>query len=113
MSKAISLTRRLVLEDAMRVSDGAGGFTETWNAVGELWAEITPGSGRERFGQEVTVSQVPYRIVVRGAPVGAPSRPRAEQRLRDETRIFRIIGVTEYDRDARYLTCFAIEEVAG
>ena len=31
----------------------------------------------------------------------------------DRARVFRIVGVAEYDTDARYLTCFAIEEVAG
>lgn len=110
---AVHLNRKLVLEDAQRVADGAGGFVEAWLPVGELWAHVKAGSGRERFGSGITRSQVPYRIVVRGAPYGAPSRPKPEQRFREGARVFRILGVAEYDRAARYLTCFATEEVAG
>jgi head-tail adaptor len=110
---SVDLNRKLVLEEAARVADGAGGFTETWTAQGALWAHVKAGSGRERFGSGVTVSSVPYRITVRAAPVGAASRPKPEQRFREGARVFRIVGVAEYDRDARYLTCFALEEVAG
>jgi head-tail adaptor len=34
------LSRRLVLEAPDRVPDGAGGFSETWVALGHVWAEI-------------------------------------------------------------------------
>ena len=105
------LNRRLVLEGAVVVADGAGGFSESWAVLGVLWAEVVAGSGRDVAGEEVTVSSVPYRITVRGAPVGAPSRPRADQRLRDGTRLFKIIAVTERDAGGAYLTCFAREEV--
>lgn len=107
------LTRRLVLEEAVRVADQAGGYTEDWLPVGTLWAEIRAGSGRERAGGGMALSVVPYRIIVRHAPSGAPSRPRPDQRFRDGTRIFRILAVAEDDRDPRYLTCHATEEVSG
>ena len=77
------LNRRLQLEAPQRTPDGAGGFTETWAAIGTLWAAFEPGSGGERDGDQLTLSRVPYRIIVRGAPVGAPSRPRPEQRFRE------------------------------
>lgn len=107
----VELNRRLVLERSVQVSDGAGGFSESWAVLGVVWAEVVAGPGRDVAGEEVTVSSVPYRITVRGAPVGAPSRPKAEQRLRDGTRLFRIIAVTERDASGAYLTCFAREEV--
>ncbi len=109
----VHLNRRLVLEEPVRVSDGAGGFTENWVAKGTLWASVKAGTGRERFGAAASLSSVPYRIVVRGAPIGAPSRPAADQRFRDGVRIFAIVGVTEYDPDGRYLTCYANEEGVG
>ena len=105
------LNRKLILEEAQRVPDGAGGYALTWVALGTLWARIEPGTGRERAGEFVTLSQVPYRITVRAAVQGAPSRPRPEQRLRDGARIFRITAVTEEDPEGHYLTCFAQEEV--
>ncbi len=104
------LNRKLVLEDAVQLPDGSGGFAESWVALGEMWGEVMAGTGREKAGEFVTVSSVPYRITVRGAPVGAPSRPKPDQRFREGTRLFRIKAVTERDPQAHYLTCFAFEE---
>ena len=105
------LNRLLVLEEPLRVSDGAGGFTRSWSPVGTLWGEVKVGSGREAAGEEINLAQVTYRITVRGAVVGAPQRPKPEQRLRDQARIFVILAVTEMDFGGHYLTCFAHEEV--
>ena len=106
------LNRRLTLEAPQRVSDGAGGFEEVWVALGVIWAEITARAGRESQAAGVAVSMVPYRIVVRGAPVGHPERPIARQRLRDGNRIFHIRSVAEHDPIGRYLVCMAEEEIA-
>ncbi|MBC7139055.1 MAG: head-tail adaptor protein [Defluviimonas sp.] len=105
------LNRRLHLEQAQRVADGAGGYATEWAVLGTLWASIAPGTGTERAGEFVTLASVPCRITVRGAPVGAPSRPRPDQRLREGPRVFRILAVTEADARGAYLTCFAREEV--
>lgn len=109
----IKLNRRLVLEEAVRVSDGAGGFSENWVPKGTLWAAIKSGSGRERFSTETNVSSVLYQIIVRGASFGAPSRPKPDQRFRDGSRRFVIVGVTEHGTEVGFLTCHAIEEVSG
>jgi len=109
--KGVTLNRALDLESAERVPDGAGGFSENWVALGMLWASIRAGTGREAEAAGLSVSTVPYKITVRAAPVGAPSRPVAGQRLRDGERLFRILSVTEADAAARYLTCIAREEV--
>lgn len=108
---SVELSRALVLEGAVRVANGSGGYAESWQALGTLWAEVVAGSGRDVPGEEVTLSSVPYRITVRGAPVGAPSRPNADQRFREGTRLFRILAVTERDSGGQFLTCFAREEV--
>lgn len=109
--RAVHLGRLLVLERPVRVSDGAGGFAESWEPVGRLWAEISPGQGRDRMGEEVILSQVPYRIIVRGAPQGRARRPAPGQRFRDGGRVFCIQAVTERDPGGLYLTCFAREEI--
>lgn len=106
-----SLDRALVLEEAARVADGAGGFSLLWTALGTLWAEVKSGTGRDVAGEEITVSTVPYRVTVRGAAVGAPSRPKPAQRFRDGARIFTILAVTEADARGQFLTCFVREEV--
>lgn len=110
---APQLNRRLVLEAPVRVADGAGGFVETWTALGSLWAEVTARTGRERAEAGALVSGVAYRIVVRGALYGAIGRPKPEQRFREGERVFVIQAVAERDPEGRYLTCFADEEVAA
>ncbi|MDZ4093313.1 MAG: head-tail adaptor protein [Paracoccaceae bacterium] len=110
--KPVHLNRALVLEGIERVNDGAGGFTEAWVGLGTLWAEVIPGAGRDVAAEEVRLASVPFRITVRGAPQGAPSRPAPGQRFRDGARLFGIIAVTERDPGGRFLLCFAREEVA-
>ncbi len=107
----IRLDRALVLEQPLRVADGAGGSTLTWAAVGTLWAELAPGAWREAAGEEVVLASVSYQITVRAAPVGAPSRPKPEQRFRNGARVFAILAVTERDARGQYLVCFAREEM--
>ncbi len=110
----VELSRKLVLEEPQRVPDGAGGFTQVWVALGIVWADVRAGTGREKeLAGLSTVSIVPYRITVRGAPQGAPSRPRPEQRFRDGGRVFRILAVAERDPRGIYLECFAREEVSS
>lgn len=106
------LNRRLTLESPSRVSDGAGGFSERWMPLGVLWAELTARTGRETIATGAAVSAVPYSVVVRGAPVGHPERPVADQRFRDGNRVFHIRSVAERDPEGRYLICMADEEVA-
>lgn len=110
--KPVNLNRHLVLEAPERSPDGAGGYTETWQPIGEIWAEIVARTGRDVVGSTVQQSRTGYKITVRAAPYGAPSRPKPEQRLRDGSRLFRIEAVTEQDVLGRYLTCYAQEEVA-
>ncbi|OAN84460.1 phage tail protein [Jannaschia sp. EhC01] len=101
--------RKLVLEAPNRASDSAGGFSEVWQALGIIWAEVLPrGAGRE-----VEASELKLKITVRAAPQGAPSRPTAAMRFRDGDRIYRIEAVTETDAAGRYLVCFAKEEVGA
>ena len=105
------LNRRLTLEERQRLGDGAGGFTEHWQAKGVLWAEVIARSGRAGQQAGAPLSDTSYRITVRAAPVGSPARPHPEHRFRDGSRIFDIQAVAESERDGRYLTCFANEEV--
>ena len=110
--KRVTLNRQLVLETPDRTPDGAGGYGETWQQVGTLWAEMIARAGREVTDGTAQLSSTAYKITVRAAPYGAPSRPKPEQRLRDGSRIFRIEAVTDRDPMGRYLTCYAQEEVA-
>lgn len=105
------LNRHLVLEAPSRQPDGRGGYSQIWTALGEVWAEVSARSGRERSEASASLSAVSYRIVVRAAPYGSASRPKPVQRFREGNRLFVIQAVAEFDADGRYLTCFADEEV--
>lgn len=105
------LNRRMVLEARVDVPDGAGGLSVAWEALGEVWAAVAPGTGREGGVEAVNLGELALRITVRGVPEGAPSRPVAGQRLREGGRLFRVLAVAEADAAGRYLTCFAREEV--
>jgi len=107
------LSRRLLLESEQRFPDGAGGFDRVWLTLGELWAEVTPLSAREGVFAEAPVSISVMQVVVRGAPIGDLARPRADQRFRDGSRIYRILAVTEHDPRGHYLRCKTEEEVIG
>ncbi|SHG40208.1 phage head closure protein [Cognatishimia maritima] len=107
------LNRRMLLESVTRNSDGAGGFVESWVALGHVWAEVKPRSGGERDREDVGVSRLDVKVTVRAAPVGSSQRPNAGQRFREGSRIYRIMAVTEPDISGRYLTCLAREEVAA
>ena len=75
MRGRVHLNRRLVLETAVQIADGAGGFAESWVELGTLWADIRARSGREASGEAVALSTTGFRVVVRAAPHGAESRP--------------------------------------
>ncbi len=101
-----------MLEERVATPDGMGGQSVLWAGLGSLWAEMTPRTGRSEVISGREVARQIWRIVVRAAPVGAPSRPRADQRFREGTRIFNIQSVAELDGDARYLLCLAEEGLA-
>lgn len=107
------LNRQLTLETPVRVADGAGGFRETWTALGTVWASVTARTGREAAGAAMPLSRVPYAIVVRAARMGSDARPVASQRFRDGVRVFVILAVAEVDTDGRYLLCTAQEETVA
>ena len=111
--KNVRLNRRLILEAPQSQPDGAGGYSETWVALGEHWAEVQAGMGREKSQDFAVVSAVHYRVIVRAAAHGAPSRPTPDQRFREGNRVFRILAVADHDPSGRFLTCYTYEEVAA
>lgn len=108
--KRPNLTRKLIVEAPLREADGGGGYSETWAAIGEIWAEVVArGAGKEAEAS----SRLKLKITTRAAPQDAASRPQPGMRFRDGVRLFEIEAVTESDPSGRYLTCFANEEVGA
>jgi SPP1 family predicted phage head-tail adaptor len=107
----VDLSRKLVLETRESQPDGSGGHAVTWVPLGTLWADVSARTGREDFVAGQVRHRTKYRIVVRGAPTGAPSRPRPDQRLREGARVFNILSVAEADPRGRYLEIHAEEGI--
>lgn len=107
----VRLLRRLVLESPVTTPDGSGGFAVAWVAEGTIWADVTARTSREDLVGAAVRPRTKYRIIVRGAPIGAPSRPRPEQRLREGARIYDILTVSEHDATGRHLEILAEEGV--
>lgn len=107
------LSRELILETRQLVPDSMGGVVTSWVELGTLWAGVTARTGREGVVAEKETSLGGFRIMVRGAPVGAPSRPRPDQRFREGTRIYNILAVSEADPHGRFLICYAEEGVGA
>lgn len=112
MAAPVHLNRALVLEVPERAPDGAGGHVVTWQPRGTLWAELRARTGREAAEGAAHLARASYRITLRAAPPGSPSRPEAGQRFRMGARLFAILAVLEAGQDGRLLTYFAEEEVA-
>ena len=91
--------------------DGAGGFEDGWQVLGEHWTEMVPLTGRSADHPAGTLAKQRYRISLRAAPVGSSARPKPGQRFRKEARIWHIETVCEADRHGRYLACFCTEEL--
>lgn len=107
----VRLNRRLVLERESAMPDGAGGRNAAWAALGTIWGEMTPRSGREANIDAGTVARAGYRVKLRAQPQGHEGRPRPGDRFRSGTRVFDILSVQEEGLTARHLICNVEEEV--
>jgi head-tail adaptor len=113
LKRAITLDRRLVLEAAESVSDGAGGNTVVWAELGVHWAQVDARSGSGRPREFTTQSRLGLKITVRYAPQGSAARPRPGQRFVEGTRIYAIDAVHEIGSRKNFLVCFSEEEVTS
>lgn len=107
------LSRKLVLEARDDVGDGAGGRSGGWRVLGTHWAQLEARLGRFEKGDGFPRARVPYKVTLRSMPQDAPSRPRAGQRFVEGSRVYSIKAVADEATDARYLICYADEEVAA
>ena len=99
-----SLRHRLVLEEVTRTPDGAGGATETWGTVAELWADLHPLAGREAPHAEQLSGRLTHRVIVRYRAGIVPA-----MRFRLGQRLFHIEAVRDLGERRRHLECLVEE----
>jgi SPP1 family predicted phage head-tail adaptor len=98
------LRHRLTLQAEVMTPDGAGGYVRTWNDVANIWAEIIPFSGRERFFSGKIQAETTHRILLRYR-----SDITAAHRLMFENRIFNIRAIMNA-REQRDVLELLVEE---
>lgn len=100
-----TLKKRVTLQSVSRVSDGQGGFTETWKDGQSVFASIEPVKAYERFQAMQTATPISHKIIMRyNAVVTTASR------LKYEGRIFAVKEVINQDEQNRFLVIKAIEQ---
>jgi SPP1 family predicted phage head-tail adaptor len=94
------LRRRVRIERPVRVSDGGGGFTETWDLVAETWAAIWPRLVDETFALDRVAGRATHDMWIRYRTGIKP-----EMRVVYDNRIFDIRGVIDIEDRLRWLRC--------
>ncbi|MGE0754576.1 MAG: phage head closure protein [Alphaproteobacteria bacterium] len=64
-STSSKLRHRLLLQQENQTSDGAGGYTRSWDDVGYVWAEIRPLRGSERVFAEKLQAETSHALCIR------------------------------------------------
>ena len=113
---ASRLRHRLTLQQEVQASDGAGGYTRSWEDIAELWGEIIPltgsgssarGSGKETLFAEQMQSEISHRILLRYR-----SGVTTAMRLQYENRLFNIRMVADINERHNTLELLVQEGVA-
>jgi len=100
------LRHRLVLEQPVETADGAGGVTRSYATVTTVWAALVPVSARGAVEAAGVGAEVTHRIVIRFGPDITTGH-----RLRDGSRIFRIVAWRDQDGSGRFIEISAQERV--
>jgi len=91
------LKKRVTILKQVRTSDGQGGFTETWQEVGTVWAAIEPISGREYYEAMQLASDVTHRVRMRYMDLTP------HEKIKYDDRVFDIIAVIDVNMEHREL----------
>lgn len=102
---AADLRHRLTIQTLSQVSDGQGGFTESWVDGATLSAKIEPSKGWERFQAQQVATPVTHKITTRYR-----SDLTTAHRLKLGARIFRIKELLNVEERNQWLQIRAIEQ---
>lgn len=96
------LRYKVALQSAAGASDGAGGYTESWSTIANLFADIRPTGGDEAYRQGKVQDKVTHRIYIRYR-----SDIKTSYRISYDSRIFNIQSILNLDERDRWLelTC--------
>lgn len=104
MTGPSDLRHRLTLEEAERVSDGGGGFTETWVEVAIVSAALRPSGGSEGIDSGRLAGRVTHEVTLRYRAGVVPA-----MRFRQGSRVFHILAAFDEDERKHWLRCLCEE----
>ncbi|WP_108661179.1 phage head closure protein [Acuticoccus kandeliae] len=107
MPRIGELRRRIAIETASDVADGAGGSVRSWTPAGTVHGRIEPRRRAERVENGRLSGLVTHRVTLRaGATVTGGARLVA-----DGVR-YRVLVVEDHDPQRRFIDCLCEEEQA-
>jgi len=59
------LNQRVRILAQTRDPDGGGGYTEVWNVIATVWADVAPRAGSNVFAADALQSRVEHRVTIR------------------------------------------------
>lgn len=97
------LRDRVTIQNFIRTPDEYGGYTETWQDIATVWANIKPLRGREFFQAQQIQSEVTHKITIRYTDIVKPT-----SRIKYNNRIFEIKSIIDVDNRHRFLEIMCI-----
>lgn len=102
-----SFNRRIQIQSVAPVSDGQGGYTETWTTTHTIWVSIEQKRQRERITSQKL--EDPALFVFMGRYVSGIN---TKQRILYDSRLFNITRVNNINERGLYMEIEALEGVA-
>lgn len=96
------LNQRVTIERRRTEKDDHGQAVETWDAIGERWAEIVSMQATESFRAGASVSVATHRIRMRA--IGLDITP--TDRLRHGNRLYEIVAGVDADETRDQVLCW-------
>ena len=62
------LRHKVTIMRVTKTPDGKGGFTRTWAAGENVWADVVPSSSRERFYAGQVDADATHKVTIRQTP---------------------------------------------
>ncbi|WP_069649642.1 phage head closure protein [Caloranaerobacter ferrireducens] len=97
------LRDRVTIQNYVRIPDGYGGYTETWQDVATVWANIKPLRGREFFQAQQIQSEVTHKITIRYTDA-----VNITSRIKYKNKTFEIKSIIDIDNRHRFLEIMCI-----
>ena len=103
-----NLRYKVDLQAPTRTSDGAGGYTEAFNTIAQIFADIRPQNAIESYRQGQLQEKVTHKIYIRYR-----SDIQTNYKIVYESRSFMIKGIKNMNERDRFLELHCEEGVAA